>query len=277
MLRLGPELKRLGVKVFYYIAPQVWAWHAERAAQMAAWVDRLAVVFPFEERIFRDAGVAAHFVGHPLLDDLAPNSTKRPSAPSSVCPPRPVWSGSCPGVARARCVRMRAPSSRSVSDCALGSPTSCRCSRWRVTSPTDGLPATLLEGVKVVEGENAQRAGACRLLRRRVGNRGRSRPRCSARRSPSCIAWGGSIMRSPAASVKLSHIGLPNIVAGREVAPEFIQGDFRADTVAATLGGWLADPMALAERREALREVRARLGGGGASERTARLLAEVLA
>ena len=71
-LRLGPDLKRLGVKVCYYIAPQVWAWHAERAAQMAAWVDRLAVVFPFEERIFRDAGVDAHFVGHPLLDDLAP-------------------------------------------------------------------------------------------------------------------------------------------------------------------------------------------------------------
>src|SRR5262249_20454632 len=70
-LRLGPELKARGARVFYYIAPQVWAWHAQRARAMAAWVDRLAVVFPFEEPLFRDAGVRATFVGHPLLDDLA--------------------------------------------------------------------------------------------------------------------------------------------------------------------------------------------------------------
>ena len=67
-LRLGPLLKRRGARIFYYIAPQVWAWHAERARAMASWVDRLAVVFPFEEPLFREAGVAATFVGHPLLD-----------------------------------------------------------------------------------------------------------------------------------------------------------------------------------------------------------------
>ena len=58
--RLGPALKRRGARIFYYIAPQVWAWHAERAGQMAAWVDRLGVVFPFEERLFRDAGRERH-------------------------------------------------------------------------------------------------------------------------------------------------------------------------------------------------------------------------
>jgi len=70
--RLGPSLRRAGVRVFYYIAPQVWAWHAERARQMARWVDRLAVVFPFEEPLFRAAGVETRWVGHPLLDGFAP-------------------------------------------------------------------------------------------------------------------------------------------------------------------------------------------------------------
>jgi lipid-A-disaccharide synthase len=70
--RLGPALRAAGIPVFYYIAPQVWAWHPERAQRMAAWVDRLAVVFPFEERLFRDAGVDARFVGHPLLETLVP-------------------------------------------------------------------------------------------------------------------------------------------------------------------------------------------------------------
>src|SRR5262249_46006555 len=71
-LRLGPPLKRRGARVFYYIAPQVWAWHPERAQAMGRWVDRLAVVFPFEEPIFRAAGVPVSFVGHPLLDDFRP-------------------------------------------------------------------------------------------------------------------------------------------------------------------------------------------------------------
>ncbi|HUK64384.1 MAG TPA: lipid-A-disaccharide synthase, partial [Dongiaceae bacterium] len=71
-LRIGPQLKRLGARIFYYIAPQVWAWHPERARAMAAWVDRLAVVFAFEEPLFRDAGVPTTYVGHPLLEELAP-------------------------------------------------------------------------------------------------------------------------------------------------------------------------------------------------------------
>jgi lipid-A-disaccharide synthase len=70
--RIGPWLERHGVPVFYYIAPQVWAWHPERAREMAGWVKRLAVVFPFEESLFRDAGVPATFVGHPLLESLEP-------------------------------------------------------------------------------------------------------------------------------------------------------------------------------------------------------------
>src|SRR4029077_7708756 len=76
-LRIGPQLKRRGARVFYYIAPQVWAWHPERAREMARWVDELAVVFPFEEPIFRTAGVPVTFVGHPLLDDLAPEVDER--------------------------------------------------------------------------------------------------------------------------------------------------------------------------------------------------------
>ena len=77
--------------------------------------------------------------------------------------------------------------------------------------------------------------------------------------------------------VKLSHIGLPNIVAGREVAPEMIQGAFTAAALAEVLGGWLTDPVALARQRAGLAVVRERLGGSGASERAARALTEVLA
>src|SRR5690606_28109372 len=67
-LRLARAARRAGVPVLYYIAPQVWAWHRSRCRQLAANTDALAVVLPFEERIFREAGARAVFVGHPLLD-----------------------------------------------------------------------------------------------------------------------------------------------------------------------------------------------------------------
>mgnify|MGYP003337168692 FL=1 len=141
---------------------------------------------------------------------------------------------------------------------------------------TEGLPAEWLDGVKVVKGRthSVQAHAACCAVAS-----GTATLETALLGSPLAIVYRVGWINHAIARrvVKLSHIGLPNIVAGREVAPEFIQGAFRADAVADTLGGWLADPTALAERREALRDVRARLGGGGASERTARLLAEVLA
>jgi len=75
----------------------------------------------------------------------------------------------------------------------------------------------------------------------------------------------------------VSHIGLPNIVAGQEVAPELLQGALTGERVAELLGGWLEDPAGLARRRAALGVVRERLGGPGASARAAGLVRELVA
>jgi lipid-A-disaccharide synthase len=75
-LRLARRARARGVPVLYYIAPQVWAWHRSRIHQLARVADRLAVILPFEEELFRSAGAAAHFVGHPLLDLQPPRSTR---------------------------------------------------------------------------------------------------------------------------------------------------------------------------------------------------------
>ena len=77
--------------------------------------------------------------------------------------------------------------------------------------------------------------------------------------------------------VKLAHIGLPNIVAGEEVAPELLQHDFTPARLADVLGGWLGDPAALAARRHGLARVRERLGEPGAARRTAEWLWELMA
>ena len=69
-LRFAKTVKANGIPVLYYIAPQVWAWGKNRAAKMKGLIDRLAVAFPFEEKIFEDVGIPTTFVGHPLLDVL---------------------------------------------------------------------------------------------------------------------------------------------------------------------------------------------------------------
>jgi lipid-A-disaccharide synthase len=68
--RVGKEARRLGIRVLYYVSPQVWAWRSGRVRTMASFVDRIAVSLPFEEQLYQEAGVPCEFVGHPILDEM---------------------------------------------------------------------------------------------------------------------------------------------------------------------------------------------------------------
>ena len=87
--RLAQAMRRLGVPVVYYISPQLWAWRPGRMKTMQRIADRVLVIFPFEEEIYRRAGVPVEWVGHPLLDVSAePSSRARPFSDASVSTPR---------------------------------------------------------------------------------------------------------------------------------------------------------------------------------------------
>ncbi len=75
-LRLAKKMKRLGVKVIYYISPQVWAWRSGRVRVVREYVDKMLVILPFEEDYYRERGVEVEFVGHPLLEDFAPERNR---------------------------------------------------------------------------------------------------------------------------------------------------------------------------------------------------------
>ncbi|MBR9989367.1 MAG: lipid-A-disaccharide synthase, partial [Gemmatimonadetes bacterium] len=90
-LRLARHSREQGIPVLYYIAPQVWAWHRSRMRQLALNTDRLAVILPFETDLFSEAGAHATFVGHPLLDQPAPQATREEFLRDlGVDPDRPV-------------------------------------------------------------------------------------------------------------------------------------------------------------------------------------------
>ncbi len=275
-LRLGPELHKRGARVLYYIAPQVWAWHAERAQQMARWVDRLAVVFPFEEALFRDAGVATTFVGHPLLDDLAPETDEGTfRAELGVGPTTRLVGllpGSRKGEIRAHAAELLA-AGRAVAEAHPDTLPVLALARGLSLA---GLPRELVAAARVVEGRThcVQAYSACCAVAS-----GTATLETALFGTPHAIVYRVGWLNHAIAKrvIRLTHIGLPNIVAGAEVAPELLQGAFQAAALARLLGKWLGDPAELARRREALRIVRERLGGPGASRRAADLVWERVA
>ena len=270
-LRIGPEFKRRGARVFCYIAPQVWAWHPERAAAMGRWVDRLAVVFPFEEEIFRAAGVAATFVGHPLLDALEPEvdaATLR--AELGIAPDAPLL-GLLPG-SRAQEVRqLLEPLCRAAAVLRRDRP-----ALTAVVAAAAGLDDSIRaraarHGVRVVHGRThavQKHATACAVAS------GTATLETALFGTPLTVVYRvGRINYAIARRlVRLTHIGLPNIVAGAEVAPELVQDVLTPERLAASLAPCLDDPRERAARSAALAIVRERLGGPGASRRAAELL-----
>lgn len=264
-LRIGPQLKARGARVFYYIAPQVWAWHAERAEQMAGWVDELAVVFPFEEEIFRRAGVRTHFVGHPLLDDLAPEvpaDTWR--ADLGLDPNRPVL-GLLPGSRRQELDRLLEPMLDTVAHVRRSAP-AVACVLAAAPGLAERVPVGA--GLHVVsERTHATQAHSTACL---VAS-GTATLETALFATPLVIVYRLGLLNFAIARrvVQLERIGLPNIVCGEDVAPEFVQHLFEPRRVAEALIPWLTDPALRERQSRRLRCVREKLGGPGASRRTA--------
>ena len=270
-LRIGPELKRRGARVFYYIAPQVWAWHPERAAEMARWVDRLAVVFPFEQEIFRAAGVATEFVGHPLLDALEPEVDAATLCSELGIEPDQPLLGLLPG-SRAQEVRM------------LLEPLCRAAAILRRDRPRLAVVAAAAHGLDPALWARAERHGV-RVVRDRTHAVQRHATACAVASgtatletalfgTPLTVVYRVGALNYAIARrlVRLERIGLPNIVAGAEVAPELVQDSLTPERLAASLAPALDDPRERAARSASLAVVRERLGGPGASRRAAELL-----
>ncbi|MBI5168942.1 MAG: lipid-A-disaccharide synthase [Candidatus Eisenbacteria bacterium] len=275
-LRLGPQLKRFGAKLFHYIAPQVWAWHPERAAEMAAWVDRLAVVFPFEEAIFRDAGVDTRFVGHPLLDALEPEVDERTlRAELGIGADAPIV-GLLPGSRRGELGHHLAPMLEAARVLVARVPKAVPVVALAEGFSTSEKAFARFPEVKALRGRTRaiQKCAACCAVAS-----GTATLETALFGTPLAIVYRVNALNWAIARrvVKLPRIGLPNIVAGAEVAPELLQADFTPARLADLLGGWLERPAELAARRAALAVVRERLGGPGASARTAEAVLELIA
>lgn len=272
-MRVAASARRHGVPVLYYITPQVWAWGAGRLPRLASLVTRAACILPFEAPLLQAHGIAATFVGHPLLDragDLPSRAEARESL--GVGQDRRllvVFPGSraqeirkhlAPFLATARALQSQVPG---LEVRVAVAPT--------VRLSGDDVPFPLVHGASFPLLRAAD-AALCKSGTTTLEAAVAGCPHIVAYRTS---GWTYAIARRV---VRIPHIGLVNVVAGREVAPEFVQERATPALMAAALLP-LLDPASAARARmiDALDEVRARLGTPGAAERTAAIAAELVA
>lgn len=276
-LRLAKQLARRGVRVVYYISPQVWAWRKGRVKTIAKTIERMLVLFPFEVDFFRDHGVNAVHVGHPLVDEVpeVPQAWDRVASSTSPEPARVVL---LPG-SRSSEVRALLPTMlQAVAQLASDRPVTVRLIQ-AATVPATLFDALLAESEVAVERVRSDRYAAIADAHVAICASGTATLEVALLGTPMVMIYrvtpisyglGRMLVRLPAVS-------LVNLVLEERVVPELLQGQARPDRIVSEVRTLLDDADARSTMRQGLARVRGALGARGGSQRAADEVAAVLA
>ncbi|MEA2694682.1 MAG: lipid-A-disaccharide synthase [Acidobacteriota bacterium] len=277
-LRLAKELKRRGVPVLYYISPQVWAWRRGRVKTIARVVDRMLVLFPFEVDFYAKAGVDVVHVGHPLVDEVP----ERTSIWEQGEPAGPYRISLLPGSRRSEVEALLPTMLQAVALLAKELPIEVQLIQ-APTIPEEMLTEEIeLSGlpVRIVAGSTSSNARFDAIADSHLAlcASGTATLEVGLLGTPMIVVYrlGTWTYLLARALVRLPDIALVNLVLGRRVVPELIQGAATPPRIAAEAARLLGDREAIAGIRQALSPLRGKLGQGGASARAAREVASFL-
>jgi lipid-A-disaccharide synthase len=272
---LARAIRKLGVPIVYYISPQLWAWRSGRMKTMRGIANRVLVIFPFEEAIYRDAGIPVQWVGHPLLD-VMPEPTPRdeflkrigldPARPAVALLPgsrRNELHAILPDLVRAgTLIRRKSAGVQFI------------VARAPHLSDELFAPLDQLEGVVLIEGHTDDVLAAADVA---LVASGTVTVQAALHECPIVVVYRLSSLtyRLGKPFVHVDTYAMANLVAGRRVVPELIQDEFTPERVAEEALRVLKDPAYAAAVRRDLRDVHARLGTPGASRRAAVAVSEV--
>jgi len=271
-LRLAARARKRDVDVVYFVSPQVWAWRKRRVHTIRKLVRRMLVLFPFETGFYRDAGVPVTFVGHPIAEEPPAAAPDEELRTRIGLDPRHRTVALMPGSRRIEIERLL--------------PTMLAAAR-RLEVGRDDLQF-LIPTAPGVTHEDLRRylvSDAPQQVHFHAGDFPRVLALCEA----GVVASGTASLEAAAsglpvvvvyrvstlsymvgrALVRLENIALPNLVAGRRVVPELIQGECTPEAIESRLAVWLDDPQESARVRSELREIRRTLGGPGLYDRAA--------
>jgi len=276
-LRLAEAARRSGIKTVYYIGPQIWAWAPGRIERIKRAVDLMLVVFDFEQPLYEQAGVPVRYVGHPLLDqlDFTPRETEfrtRLGFPQGV-PLLGLFPGSRPNeITRIFPVMLEAAkrvrSARGPIALAAAVAASLEGRDLALWVDRAGMDVTLLEG----ETHGLMQASDLAFVAS-----GTATLETGLLGTPLFVLYRTDALTYQIARklVRVSRIGLVNVVAGREIAPEFIQGRCEADQIAQAAVARLGDPELKSHFAPLALDLRRRLGQPGAAKRAAQAIGEI--
>ncbi|HTY36270.1 MAG TPA: lipid-A-disaccharide synthase [Bacteroidota bacterium] len=273
-LRFAQTAKRSGSKVVYYISPQVWAWHRSRVKKMKGIVDKMLVIFPFEADLYRKEGIDAEFVGHPLLEVLRSGLDRKEFCNRFGIAPEKKILALLPG-SRKQEIEMIFPemlkASRTIAaeedmEVVVAIAPTLREEYFRTLYNLEGV--RLVKDATYEVMQNADFAlvtsGTATLETALFGT-----PMVVVYKTSWPTYLIGRLL------VQVKNIGLVNIVAGKQIVPEFIQQRANASTLAQDVIALLRNQSALSAMRDELSKVRGRLGEIGASERVAQRILQL--
>jgi lipid-A-disaccharide synthase len=273
-LRLARALRKTSprLKIIYYISPQVWAWNRGRIRQMARFLDLMLCIFPFEADLYNQSGLRTIFVGHPMIETLAKRRTGEPRDPDLI--------GLFPG-SRSREVKKIFP-------VMLGAAGEIVAQRRQTRFEAAAASETLAREI-----QNLLRNSS---LRARVDVRARDASGIMQRAGAGMVASGTATLeaayfRLPFVLVykvswptyfaarlvmKTNYLGMPNVLAGREIVPEFLQHEARPKAIARSVLQLMSDPTARDKMISGFDAIIEKLGETGASAKAARAITDEL-
>lgn len=277
-MMLAGSARRAGVPVLYYILPQVWAWRRGRIGKLVKRAQRMAVVFPFEAELYSRAGGRVSFVGHPLLDRVAPAQDRDATLERHGLGPDARILALLPGSRHAEVGYLLRP----MLEAAMVLAAKHDLTPVIALAPTlevDGLRriagAAALEGVRIIQGDTYSIIAASELA---LVASGTATLETALLGCPMVITYKMSTMTYVLARMLVrgvDFIGMPNILAGRKIVPELIQGDVTPANLVRAAEPMLAEPLH-GETAAALRAVRESLGAPGAAGRVAAMALEMM-
>ena len=275
-LRLARRLNAQGVPIVYFISPHVWAWKRWRIHAIRSRVKRMLCIFPFEEKYYRDRGVAADFVGHPQVDDVqATRSREEFAARYDMDPTKPIVA-LLPGSRRNE-LKYNLPTMLEASRLiAAKQPAQFVLALAPALRPAEVVPFAQADmPVHLVEDETYNALAAADAA---IVSSGTATVEAALLGVPMVVVY----RLAPTTAfllrrlVRTPFFSMVNLIAGRRVVTELFQDEFTAERVAGEVLRLLGSGEARDEMRRGLAEVRTKLGPGGAMERAAEIIAAML-
>lgn len=274
-LRLACALHEgsLGGKLIYYISPQVWAWNRSRIPRMARWLDLMLCIFPFEAELYERSGLRAIFVGHPMIENLEAKRTNESRDRNLV--------GLFPG-SRGREVRKLMPIfAAAMRELRTLEP----ALRFEIAAASEGLAQIIREQLEPVGdslGKVRLTVGEAAETMQRSGTgivaSGTATLEAAFFRMPFVLVYkvAGPTYLAGRMLIQVPHLGMPNVLAGREIVPEFIQHKADPRAIAREVLRLRDEPTRREQMLSDFEDVISKLGKGRASDTAAQVILQTL-